>query len=180
VELERRSAVRRRELAIVNLAGPRGTAAFVIAVCALALLLWGGDAWAELEEEAEEPRHVLTLFFGATANTETTAPTIGADYAYRAWPSVSVGAILDHAAGDIGTTLVGPAAFFLLKSFEITVAIAIEFGEVDARGVFRFGGGYEFKFSGGWVLVPGAYLDSERGADAEPALVFGVNIGREF
>lgn len=160
--------------------GSRAATAFLIAACALVLLLYVAQAWAEEEEGAEEPRHVMTLFLGGTTTEETTAPTIGADYAYRAKPAVSVGAILDHAAGDINTTLVGPAVFFRIQSFEVTFAVALEFDEGDTHGVMRLGGGYEFKFSRGFVLVPAAYFDSQRGTDEKPALVWGVNFGKEF
>ncbi len=129
-----------------------------------------------IEEEAE-PRHSLSVFVGGTTTEHISAFTLGLDYQYRVTPVIGVGALFDHAFGEIKSTILGAALFVHFRRWEATLAPAVEFhgdSEEEAAMAFRFGLGYEIEL-GSWTLVPSLLFDTERGGD--PAVVYGIAFG---
>lgn len=99
------------------------------------------------------------------------------DYQYRLSPPVGVGLVLDHAAGDIKSTLLAPALFLHLFSWKATLAPGVEF--VDSETFFVFRGGIEYEIKLPYFSIsPAINIDFERGG--EPALVYGLSFGMEF
>lgn len=147
----------------------------IILVTALFIfVLFPGNIWGQEEEEGPEGKSDISLFLGGTTNSDATAFTIGLDYQYRLSRVFGVGAILDHAAGDISSTLVAPALFLHLKQLSFTVAPAAEFSDDGTAFVFRVGAEYEFEISK-FTISPAIFYDTERGG--EPALVYGLSFG---
>ena len=148
----------------------------IILVAALLLfVLFPGNIWGQ-EEENEDPKGIsdISLFLGASSNSETTAFTIGVDYQYRISRVFGVGAILDHAAGDIKSTLVAPALFLHLKKLAFTVAPGAEFSDDETTMVLRLGAEYEFELSR-FSISPAIFYDTERGG--EQTWVYGLSFG---
>ena len=146
----------------------------IIFVTALLIfILLPGNIWGQ-EEENEDPKGIsdISLFLGASSNSETTAFTIGMDYQYRISRLIGVGVIVDHATGDFKSTLVAPALFLHVKNLSFTVAPGAEFSDDDTAMVLRLGASYEFELSRRFALIPAIFYDTERNGD--PTLVYGV------
>jgi len=90
---------------------------------------------------------------------------------------IGVCAVLDYAAGDIGSTLIAPAAYVHLGKFEIVLAPGAEFSEEETSFVFRVGLGYEIEINR-FKIVPSAIMDTER--NRELSFVYGVAFGYSF
>lgn len=129
------------------------------------------------QEEGGERKNSLSVFIGGTTNSEASAFTIGLDYQYRIMKLIGVGAVIDYAAGDIGSTLVAPAAYLHLRRFEIVLAPGGEFSDGETSFVFRAGLGYEIEISR-FKIVPSAIMDTER--NRELSFVYGVAFGYSF
>jgi hypothetical protein len=128
-------------------------------------------------EGEEDARNEIAIFLGLTTNADATAATFGVDYQYRLSPPIGIGLVLDHAAGDIKSTLLAPALFLHLLSWELTLAPAVEFVDSETSFVFRAGLEYEIKLPY-FSISPAINLDSERGG--ELSLVYGLSFGIEF
>ena len=138
------------------------------------------DVESDSSEAEAEPRHGLSVFLGGTTTEEVSAFTIGLDYQYRVSSAIGVGVLVDHAAGDIKSTLVAAALFLHYKQWEATVAPAVEFhgdSEEETAMAFRIGLGYELSL-GSYGIVPAVFFDTERAG--EPAFVYGVALGMDF
>ncbi len=125
----------------------------------------------------EDARNEIAIFLGLTTNKDATAATFGVDYQYRLSPPVGVGLVLDHAAGEIKSTLLAPALFLHLLSWEITLAPGVEFVDSETNLIFRAGIEYEIKLPY-FSISPTINLDSERGG--ELSLAYGLSFGMEF
>ena len=128
-------------------------------------------------EGGDDARNEIAIFLGLTTNKDATAGTFGVDYQYRLSPPIGLGLVLDHAAGDIKSTLLAPALFLHLLSWEVTLAPGIEFVDSETFFVFRGGIAYEIKLPY-FSIYPAINVDFERGG--EPALVYGFGFGMEF
>ncbi len=124
------------------------------------------------EKGEEEKRSSLSVFFGGTTNSESSAFTIGADYQYRISRLFGIGALIDHATGDIQSTIIGPTLFLHVSNFEFTVAPVIENSDDEWSPVLRLGVGYEIELPV-LAIVPGVFFDTERGG--ERSVVYGVS-----
>jgi hypothetical protein len=128
-------------------------------------------------EGGDDARNEIALFLGLTTNKDATAATFGVDYQYRLSPPVGLGLVVNHAAGDIKSTLLAPALFLHLLSWELTLAPAVEFSDSETSFVFRAGLEYEIKLPY-FSISPTINLDSERAG--ELSLVYGLSFGMEF
>ena len=127
--------------------------------------------------EEKERKNEISLFLGATSSTDATAFTIGLDYQYRISRVFGVGAIFDHATGEINSILVAPALFLHVKRFSFIVAPGVEFSDENTEFVSRVGVGYVIEISR-FSISPALFFDTER--DENPSLVYGVSLGFEF
>jgi len=128
-------------------------------------------------EEEEETSNEIALFLGLTTNKDATAATFGIDYQYKLSPLAGIGLVIDHAAGDIKSTIVAPGLFLHLLSWEFTIAPGVEFVDDETKFVFRTGVEYEIKLPY-FSISPAINLDFER--NDEIALVYGLSFGIEF
>jgi hypothetical protein len=128
-------------------------------------------------EGEEDARNEIAVFLGLTTNKDATAGTFGVDYQYRLSGPVGLGLVLDHAAGDIKSTIIAPGLFLHFLSWEATLATGVEFVDSEAKFVFRAGIEYEFKLPY-FSISPAINIDFERGD--EIALVYGLSFGMEF
>ena len=127
--------------------------------------------------EEEESRNEIALFLGLTTNKDATAATFGIDYQYKLSPLAGLGLVIDHAAGDIKSTIVAPGLFLHLLSWEFTLAPGVEFVDDETKFVFRTGVEYEIKLPY-FSISPAINVDFER--NDEIALVYGLSFGIEF
>ena len=150
----------------------------IILVTALLLfLLSPGNIWGQEEEEGPEGKSDISLFLGASSNSEATAFTIGMDYQYRISRLFGVGVILDHATGDFKSTLVAPALFLHVKNLSFTVAPGAEFSDDETELVMRLGAEYHFEISR-FAIIPAIFYDTERNGD--PTWVYGLGFSMEL
>jgi len=128
-------------------------------------------------EGEEESRNEIALFLGLTTNKDATAGTFGVDYQYRLSGPIGLGLVLDHAAGDIKSTLLAPGLFIHLLKWEFVIAPGIEFVDSETLFVFRGGIAYTIELSH-FSIFPNINIDFERGG--EIALVYGLSFGMAF
>ena len=147
-----------------------------LAVWLLVVVPFNGLAQ-EREEDGGEGRNELALFLGGTTNKDATAITFGLDYQYRLDPLLGIGALIDHAAGEIKSTLVGIGTFVHFQRWEITFAPAVEFTGDEINPSFRLGLKYEIKLSA-FSISPAVNVDGARGG--EFSVVYGLSVGTEF
>ena len=129
------------------------------------------------KKESDDKKNQISLFLGATSNIDATAFTIGLDYQYRINRLFGVGALVDHAMGDIQSTLLAPALYLHVWHLEFTVAPAAEFSKDETTAVLRVGVEYGFEISR-FSVSPALFFDTER--NEEPSLVYGVSFGIEL
>ncbi len=146
----------------------------ILVTAFLFFVLLPGNIWGQEEKEAPEGKSDISLFLGASSNSDETAFTIGADYQYRISRVFGVGAILDYAGGDIKSTLVAPAVFLHVKDLSFTLAPGAEFSDDETTMVLRVGAQYEFELSR-FSISPSIFYDTERGGD--PTWVYGLSFG---
>ena len=130
-------------------------------------------------EEGQEHRHHLSVFIGATHAEGADEPTVGVDYEYRLTPKVGVGALVDHAGGDLDSTIVAGVLFF--HPHEGLMLLAAAGNENTDHGdefISRAGIGYEFELHEGWTLTPQLNFDFVK--DEETKEVYGIGIGKAF
>jgi len=128
----------------------------------------------EEKGEEEENKNDIVVFMGGTSSHESTAFTLGIGYQYKITRLIGVGGFLDHAFGDINSTIVAPALYLSVKNFTFLVGPGIEISDDDVIGVLRLGVEYQLEFSG-FLLKPGLFFDTER--DEDPSVVYGLSFG---
>jgi hypothetical protein len=84
---------------------------------AIFLLSFPSLAFAQEKELEEEKKNEISIFVGGSSNIDATVFAIGADYQYRIIKVFGVVAIIDVATGDIGSVMIGPAAFLHVWNF---------------------------------------------------------------
>ena len=124
------------------------------------------------DKSEEEKGSSLAIFLGGSTNKDASAFTIGADYQYRINKIFGVGALIDHAAGDLQSTIIGPALFLHVSPFEFMVAPVIENSDDELSPVVRLGVGYEIELSV-LSIVPSVFMDTERAG--EITVVYGLS-----
>ena len=127
--------------------------------------------------EEEENKNDIVVFIGGTSNHESTAFTLGIGYQYRISRLIGVGGFLDHAFGDINSTIVAPAILLNVKDFAFLVGPGIEISDDHVIAVLRLGVEYSLELSG-FFLKPGLFFDTERNEGA--SLVYGLSFGYGF
>jgi hypothetical protein len=128
----------------------------------------------EAEKPKEESKSEISVFIGGSTNKDATAFALGLDYQYRIKKIIGVGALIDVAFEDIGSIMIGPAAFIHVSNFEFTIAPCAEFSDDDIVGVLRLGVAYEFELSK-FSISPSVNFDTERAG--EETLVYGLSFG---
>jgi hypothetical protein len=128
------------------------------------------------------PHHLSVIVGGTYIDGEGTAETLGLDYEYRITDLVGVGAIFEHAAGEIdaNTTLVVVDLHPFPNEFILQLGLGVEspVGEgPDDIFVGRVGMLYEFEFEQ-YSISPQLHWDYHDGH--HNALVFGVAFGVAF
>ena len=129
------------------------------------------------DEDEGHHRNHLSLFVGATHAEGNDEATVGLEYEYRLNEQFGVGALLDHAGGDVDSTIVAGAVFF--HPYEGLLLLAAAGNEHTHHGdelVLRAGIGYEFEIGDGWTLTP--LLNFDFVENEETKEVYGISIGR--
>ena len=136
------------------------------------------------EDYLEKGPHHLSVFLGGTRlddDEDTTDFTAGIDYEYRVNRLLGIGAVVEHAFGDVdATTALVVMDIHIYKGFIVQTGPGYEWPdaeEEDDRFVYRLGGLYEFEV-GEFTVSPQLHIDFAE--DADDALVFGVAFGRAF
>jgi len=131
----------------------------------------------KVDNDKEESKNELSIFLGATSNSDATAFTLGVDYQHRFTKVVGLGGLVDYAMGDIQSVLIAPALYLHAWHFEFTVAPAAEFSDGDIVAVLRLGAAYEFEIKR-FSISPSLFFDTER--NESPAWVYGLSFGFEL
>jgi hypothetical protein len=130
-------------------------------------------------EEAHQHRHHVAVFVGATHAEGTDEPTLGAHYEYLVTPKIGVGALVDHAGGDLDSTIVAAAlGFHPHAGWTLIAAAGNENTDHGDEFIVRIGVGYDFELGGGWALRPQLNFDFVE--DEETKEVYGISIGKAF
>jgi hypothetical protein len=131
------------------------------------------------EPEHQEHRHHVGVFAGITHDHGEDESTAGADYEYRV-PGVrflGVGALVDHAGGEIDSTVVAAAAFIhLRKRLRLLVAPGIEHSHGENESLVRAGVAYQLRLKR-LSFSPEFNVDF---VDGERIEVYGVSVGWGF
>ena len=137
----------------------------------------------DVEHDEEKPHHLSLVLGGTHVNAaDETAFTFGVDYEYRINELIGVGAVAEHAVGDIdATTLLAVADFHLWRGLALQVGPGVEFidegEETETFAIGRVGVLYEVEFGEGFTVSPQFHYDISSGEDA---IVFGLSFGRAF
>lgn len=137
--------------------------------------------------EMETPYNVAALFLGNTNEHHANGFSLGLEYERRVSELIGVGAIVEHAGGDIDSTITIAALYVHpYAGLLVVLGVGAEFksareedGEEEAATsgiVGRIGLGYEFEFDH-LVLVPQVNLDV---FEREEAVVVGAVFAYRF
>ena len=138
----------------------------------------GHDHRAEPHYLRHGPHHVSMMFGGTDSDEFDTEYTFALDYDYRFNARASLGAVVQHATGDLdATTLLGIADVRVWDGLTVRLGPGVEFNDDDDVFVFRVGGLYEIEFDT-YTMAPQIHYDIHDGA--EDTIVFGLAVGRSF
>ncbi|MEL6258644.1 MAG: hypothetical protein AAFQ67_06290 [Pseudomonadota bacterium] len=135
-------------------------------------------AQVDVHHDEERPHHASLLVAGTTIPSEDeTAFTIGGDYEYRLNTLLGVGAVAEHAFGEIdATTLLAVADIHVWRGLAVQVGPGVEIIDGDIHAAGRIGALYELEIGEGVTLAPQLHYDISE----ENGVVFGVAFGRAF
>ena len=129
------------------------------------------------EVHEDQKRHHVALFLGGTHAEGENEFTVGLDYSYRFHSLFGAGGLIDHAGGELDTTLIAPALFiYPFGGLSIVLAPGIEFND-DDNFAFRLGFAYEFEIMEKYTIAPESNLDF---VDGETDEVYGIAFGIMF
>ncbi len=124
------------------------------------------------------PHHLSLLLAGTDVSSEDPAFTIGGDYEYRLNDLIGVGAVIEHAFGELeATSVLAVVDIHIFRGLALQVGPGYEFSEKHDVFIGRVGALYEFEF-GQYTLSPQLHYDIHDGV--ENAVVFGLAIGTYF
>lgn len=128
------------------------------------------------------PHHLSVIVGGTHMSGEGTAETIGIDYEYRISDYLGLGAVFEHAAGDINanTTLAVADLHPFHNPFIIQLGLGVEARNGEEEGdvfVGRAGMLYEFEY-GRFTVSPQLHWDYHH--DHHNAIVAGFAFGVAF
>jgi len=160
---------------------------------ALAVALSCPTASGQHGEEQAPHRHHLAFLAGGSHNTRKDGGTVGADYEFRFARRLGALATFEYVGGEFredlfaftaswhpwrGLRLVaGPGFDRELRKHEPLHDAHGPETHQKYRGLFRFGGGYDFHLAGGFTVGPDLAVDILKG---EKVFVYGLNIGWGF
>ncbi|MEL7128786.1 MAG: hypothetical protein AAGK23_04505 [Pseudomonadota bacterium] len=132
----------------------------------------------EIPFDPETPHHLSLVLAGTSVPAENaTAFTLGADYEYRLTRRVGLGAVVEHAFGDIdATTALAVADIHLWRGLATQIGPGVEIIDGDVFAAGRIGMLYEIELENGITLSPQVHYDIAK----ESSIVFGIAIGRAF
>ena len=124
-------------------------------------------------------KHHASLFLGNTHDFHSEdAVTVGLDYEFRVHKWFGLAALIDHAAGDIDSTVAGAGVFLHpWGDVRLLAAGANEHHEGNDEFIVRLGALYDF-WVNGWSISPTINVDLLE--DNEENWVYGVSFGRGF
>ena len=145
----------------------------MVAVAACAAV----PAFGQHKEDHHGHKHHVAMFLGNTHNYHgEDAFTVGLDYEFRLHSLLGVGALIDHAAGDIDSTVAGVGIFgHPWRDLRLLVATANEHHHGEDEFVVRVGAMYDFPVMG-WSISP--TVDVDLLPDGEENWVYGFAVGR--
>lgn len=124
------------------------------------------------------PHHLSILLADTHVNSEGNNSTFGIDYEFRVSPLLGLGAVIEHAYGELdATTLLAVADIHIYEGFIMQVGPGIEHRESENVFVARAGILYEFEYEN-FTLSPQLYWDFHR--DEANAIVLGIALGFSF
>ena len=156
---------------------------FVLLATLLMALPTMSHAQIDVEYNEEKPHHLSLVLGGTHINAaDETEFTFGVDYEYRINTLIGVGAVVEHAVGDIdATTLLAVADIHLWRGLALQIGPGVEFvdegEETETFAIGRIGALYEIEFGEGFTISPQLHYDISSGEDA---IVFGLAFGRTF
>ena len=124
-------------------------------------------------------KHHVAAFFGNTHDHHgEDAFTVGLDYEFRLNNLLAIGALIDHATGDIDSTVAGAALFIHpWRDLRLLAAGANEHRHSEDEFIVRVGAAYDIAVSG-WTVSP--IVQADLLLDGEENWVYGFGVGRGF
>lgn len=142
------------------------------------------SANAQYEAEGNEahiphgPHHLSILLADTRIDGEGDNSTLGIDYEYRVSPLIGLGAVIEHAYGELdATTLLAVADIHIYEGFTMQVGPGFEHRESENVFVARAGILYEFEYEN-FTISPQLHWDFHQ--DEASAMVAGFAIGFSF
>ncbi len=124
-------------------------------------------------------KHHVSLFLGNTHDYHSEdAFTVGVEYELRVHEFLGLAALIDHAAGDVDSTVAGAGIMVHpCGDLRLLAAGANDHHAGDDEFIVRLGAMYDF-WVDGWSITPSINVDLLE--DNEENWVYGVGIGRGF
>lgn len=124
------------------------------------------------------PHHLSILLADTHINSEGDNATFGIDYEFRVSPLLGLGAVIEHAYGEVdATTLLAVADIHIYEGFIMQVGPGFEHRESENVFVARAGILYEFEYEN-FTLSPQLHWDFHQ-SEAN-AIVAGIALGFSF
>ena len=159
----------------------RKASPFAAAAAAISMLLVVTPALSQHHEQSEHDFHknYLALFVGVTSEDRRDgAATVGLEYERRLSESFGVGALVEHAYGDLDFTVYALPFAYHSGPWKLYAAPGIEDSEHHAGNEFLFRLGVEYGFAvGRYEVAPQFDIDF---VDGEEVFVLGITIGRGY
>jgi len=147
----------------------------------------GNEASSHGEHETEHHLNHLAFFGGITKESShghtLEEATFGIDYVRHVSPHFGLGAIVDHAGGEIDSTVLAasvvwhPVGGLYLLAAPGVEWVDDEHGSSDSEFLVRVGIGYDFEIGERFTLGPVYNVDF---VDGEEIQVFGLTFGFGF
>lgn len=154
-----------------------------LALCSASTITLGEEHGHETPAWQEYGSHHLSIILGGThISGEGTAETVGLDYEYRISDYLGLGAVIEHAAGDVNanTTLAVVDLHPFHNPFIVQLGVGVEARNGEEEGdvfVARAGMLYEFE-RGRYTLSPQLHWDFHD--RHHNAIVAGIAFGVAF
>ena len=125
-------------------------------------------------------RNVIAVFLGVTSEERReSSPTFGLEYERRLSPAFGLGAILEHARGDLDFTIAAIPFAYHYGHWKFYAAPGVEFSDEEHNTEFlmRVGVEYAFELGRSFEISPQVDIDF---VDGEIVTVLGLTLGYGF
>jgi hypothetical protein len=156
------------------------TIGLLAGLCVITTSGWCAEHGDEVSEsEHQSHKHHVAIFLGNTHDYHgNDAFTVGVDYEYRLTDLFGIGGVIDHAGGNINSTVVGGGLFtHPWKDLRLATILGNEHQNDHNELLVRLGVSYDFHTEK-WILTPVINVDLLESGHQN--WVYGVAVGKAF